>query len=138
MDTACRAYLYLFSTYHVVTGIVSMFFPDFAMSFYKTLYGYDPVERTHLRLIFKPWGALAFFAGFVGLFCATDPQRYIGVVIGLAVLHLLRIYYRLAFEKEIATIGRILPGRNRTNVGILFLGFFILSIWLYQAFGDRI
>lgn len=138
METLCRGYLYLFSTYHVVTGVVSMFFPGFAMSFYKTLYGYDPVERTHLRLIFKPWGALAFFAGVVGLFCANDPQRYVGVVVGLAMLHGLRIYYRIVFEKDIAVVGGIPPNRNRSNVGILLVGFAILIAWLYQAFGDRI
>src|SRR5262245_45764206 len=74
MNGICRAYLFGFSVYHVFTGMVSMFFPTFAMSFYKGLYGYDPVERKHLVLILKPWGALAFFAGFVGLFCATDPN----------------------------------------------------------------
>jgi hypothetical protein len=115
-----------------MTGVISMFFPDFAMSFYKGLYGYDPIERKHLMLILKPWGALAAFAGFAGLFAARDPNRYFGVVLGLALLLLLRIYYRLRFEDGLLSVGGIPPYRNRMSVGILFIGVFILSCWLYQ------
>lgn len=109
-----------------------MFFPNFAMSFYKSLYGYDPIERKHLVLILKPWGSLATFAGIVGLFAARDPKRYVGVVLGLALLLLLRIYYRLRFENGLLSVGGIPPHRNRVSVGILFIGAFILSWWLYQ------
>jgi hypothetical protein len=130
IDFTCSVFLYLFSLYHVITGIISMFFPNFAMSFYKSLYGYDPIERKHLVLILKPWGALAAFAGFVGLFAARDPKRYLGVVLGLALLLLLRIYYRLRFERELLSVGGIPPQRNRVSLAILLFGVLILGAWL--------
>jgi hypothetical protein len=132
MDLACKIFLYIFSIYHMITGIVSMFFPDFAMSFYKILYGYDPIERKHVSLIFKPWGALAAFAGLTGLFAAGNPERYRGVVLSLIILLILRIYYRLRFEHELFSIGGIPPYRNRINLAVLFVGVVILSGWLCQ------
>jgi hypothetical protein len=130
MDRICSAYLYLLSSYHLVTGIVSVCFPGFAMSFYKALYAYDPVERQHIWLVLKPWGALAIFAGVAGFYAARDPQRYVGVVIGLTGLLVLRAVLRLVYEKDAGAMLRIPPRRNRVNVALILAGVLILGSWL--------
>jgi hypothetical protein len=130
MDPLCRAYLWLISVYHVMTGIISFGFPEFAMSFYRKLYGCNPVERRHLALVLKPWGALAVFAGVCGLFAATDPRRYIGVVAGLALLLLLRLIYRAVFYRQLAEISGISSRRNLVNIAFISAGLAILAGWL--------
>lgn len=130
MDTVCRLYLAVLSLYHVVSGILSYFFPNFAMSFYKALYACDPVERRHLALILKPWGALAVCAGICGLFAAADPARYRGVVVALAVLLAARIGYRLACRKKLQEISGIPARRNLISTAVILAGLLILLSWL--------
>ena len=61
-------YVSLLSIYHVFTGVISMFFPNFAFHFYKKFYGCDPLSKDMLVIVLKPWGALSIFAGIMGLF----------------------------------------------------------------------
>ncbi len=79
------------------------------------------MDKSTLKLVLKPWGALAVFAGIAGLFAATDPERYVGVVLGLIVLLCGRIYYRVVFWKDLLSTGGISPYRNRISVGVLLL-----------------
>lgn len=130
MTTICRAYLCLLSSYHVVTGVVSFFFPAFAMRFYRALYACDPAERRQLAIVMKPWGALALFAGISGGFAATDPVRYRGIVAALCLLLVLRIVFRVVCRRELAEVGRIPPHRNLLSIGLIAIGAVILSLWL--------
>lgn len=129
MDYVCRIYLGILSGYHIVTGIVSMFFPEFAMEFYKKLYHCEPLKRDDLFLIMKPWGALAAFAGIVGCYAASDPVRYEGVIRGLILLLVFRIYYRLAFARELGQHANIPRGRNLISVAMIAAGVVILGTW---------
>ena len=122
-------YLVFLSGYHVFTGVVSMFFPGFAMSFYKRLYGCDPVEREQLEIVLKPWGALAIFAGVVGLAAAAAPDDYAGVIWALVGLLALRVYYRARFGAQLLAVGRVPTRRNRANIAMLIAGMVILVIW---------
>lgn len=130
MDRICRGYLWILSGYHIFTGLISVFTPEFAMSFYKKFYDCNPVERKHVALMLKPWGALAVFAGIAGLFAAAAPYRYRGVVIGLVVLLAIRIYYRVAFRRWLQEISGIAPYHNAFNVALLIFGLVILAGWL--------
>ena len=125
-------YVSLLSIYHVFTGVISMFFPNFAFYFYKKFYGCDPLSKDMLVIVLKPWGALSIFAGIMGLFAVYDPERYIGVIVSLVLLLFLRIYYRLFFEKDLYSKGKISPLRNRINVSLLFIGCCILISWLIR------
>lgn len=129
MTMLCSSYLYILSGYHLFTGVVSMFFPGFAMRFYKWFYGCEPPDREDLYLILKPWGALAAFAGIAGLYAAEDPHRYRGVILGLILLLSFRIYYRMAFAGKLAKHARIPRRRNMLNVGMIALGAVILISW---------
>lgn len=130
MDAACRIYLLLLSLYHVATGLVSVFSPRLALRAYKVAYGFDPVERTQLSLVLKPWGALALFAGVAGLFAAADPVRYAGVVLGLSLLLAVRLVLRLLFAREAATVLGIPPRHNLANAALIAVGVVILLSWV--------
>lgn len=132
MNTLCQTYLYILSAYHLFTGMVSMFFPDFAMTFYKWFYSCEPPDREDLFLILKPWGALAAFAGIAGLYAAGDPIRYKGVILGLILLLSFRIYYRVAFARRLKQHANIPLRRNLVNVGMIALGIMILGGWYLQ------
>lgn len=132
MNTLCRTYLYILSAYHLFTGMVSMFFPDFAMTFYKWFYSCEPPDREDLFLILKPWGALAAFAGIAGLYAADDPTRYKGVVLGLILLLSFRMYYRLAFARRLNQHANIPLRRNLVNVSMIALGILIMTAWYVQ------
>jgi hypothetical protein len=133
MTTVCQIYLAVLSGYHVLTGIVSFAFPQFAFRFYAALYACNPSERRQLVLVMKPWGALALCAGVAGLFAATDPVRYWGVVAALWLLLVLRIVFRLGWRDELAVIGRIPPHRNLLSTGIIAAGAVLLGVWLVRS-----
>ena len=108
MNLVCQVYLALLSTYHLASGVLSFFFGEAALRFYKAFYGTDPVERRHLLLILKPWGALSICVGLAGWSAVPDPTRHRGVVLAILVLLLLRITYRVAQHREL-TKHRIHP-----------------------------
>ena len=133
LGVLCRGVLGLLGLYHCVTGVVSVGFPDFSEAFYQTLYHFHPEMTAQYKLILRPWGALALFAGVVGLVAATDPRRYIGVVWAIAGLLLLRVVYRLWLADEMWAVFRIDPGRNVVNVGIILVEVAILVVWCVRA-----
>jgi hypothetical protein len=106
-----------------------MFSPGFAMGFYKKLYHCEPLKRDDLFLILKPWGALAAFAGIAGSYAASDPVRYEGVIWGLILLLLFRIYYRLVFARELEQHANIPRRRNLISVSMIAAGVVILGAW---------
>lgn len=126
---ACRAVLLLLSCYHVVTGVVSVGFPDFSESFYQALYHFHPEMTEQYKLVLRPWGALALFAGVVGLFAFRDPRRYVGVVWSIALLLTMRVVYRTALAEDLWRVFQIDPTRNRINAGIMAVEVIILVAW---------
>jgi len=126
-------YLWILSVYHVFTGIISFFFPEQALSFYKKFYDCNPVERKHLVIVLKPWGALAVFAGIAGIFAALDPGKCKGTVAGLAILLAMRIYYRIAFRDMLRDISGISPHRNLMNICLLLVGIIIIASWFVSG-----
>lgn len=125
-----RGYLGILSSYHIVTGAISFFSPGFALSFYKALYAVDPVEKRHLHIILRPWGALAMGIGVVGWFAAVDPVRYVGVILALLLLLILRAVYRIGLRHELLAISRIPSRRNWLNVALIVVGIIILAAGL--------
>ena len=126
ISEASSAYLAILSVYHVWTGAISFFAPRFALRFYRGMYGCDPVERRHLTLVMRPWGALAIFAGLSGFVAFIEPRARVWIVGATAVLLALRIGYRVALRRELADIARIDARRNRISVSMLASGLFLL------------
>lgn len=119
-------YLAILSVYHVWTGAISYFAPGFALKFYRGMYGCDPVERRHLVLVMRPWGALAIFAGLAGGVAFIEPGARPWIVAATALLLALRIGYRVALRRELAEIARIERRRNAVSTAMLVAGMLVL------------
>lgn len=133
LTLAVQVVLGVLSTYHLVTGVVSVCFPEFSLAFYRALYHFHPQATEQYFMILKPWGALAFCAGVVGLFACHDPRRYRGVVLALAVLLTIRCGYRTLFADDMARVFLIDGARNFANTAIIACEVALLSIWLWRT-----
>lgn len=122
------AYLAVLSTYHVATGLVSFAAPELAMKFYRGAYGCNPVERRHLFIILRPWGALAVFAGLAGFVGLGVPPSRAGIEAALLVLLVMRIAYRIGLRNELREISGIPPRNNLINVSLLVFGSGLLGL----------
>jgi hypothetical protein len=120
-------YLIVLSAYHVATGLLSFAAPQLALKFYRNAYGCNPVERRHLLIILRPWGALAVFAGLVGFGALACPPCRNWIEASLIALLGLRIAYRLGLREELREISGIPPRNNFINIGLLFFGLILLT-----------
>ena len=77
LEIATLIYLFLFSCYHIITGVISVFFPNFAIRFYKMLYGFHPKETEQLKMTLRPWGNFAIVTGVIGFMVLYNIDRYI-------------------------------------------------------------
>jgi hypothetical protein len=121
-------YLVFISVYHLWTGGVSFFAPDFALHFYRAAYGCDPQERRQLLLVLRPWGALAIFAGLAGFVALGVVEARPWIIASLIVLLVLRIAYRVMLRAELREMSRINGKRNAFSIGLLILGVILLGM----------
>lgn len=127
MRALVATYVAGLSLYHVWTGAISYFAPGFALRFYRRFYDCHPVEQRHLHIILRPWGALALFAGVVGLATLPDPGAHPVLTGALALLLALRVGYRVRLRQELREISGIAPARNWANIALLLVGIGILA-----------
>lgn len=127
-------YLFFFSLYHVITGIVSVFFSDFALKFYKKIYGFQPKETVQLKMTFKPWGNFALITGFIGFIVLSDLDKYLMILFPFALLLIIRIGYRVLLREELYKNLKINKYQNWRMViiqltgAILFVSFAIRGL----------
>lgn len=120
-------YLAFLSAYHLWSGGISFFAPEFALRFYRAAYGCEPKERSHLLLILRPWGALAIFAGLAGFVAFFDAGARPSLVAALMGLLLMRIGYRITLRRELKELSGIDGRRNAISIGMLMIGVFLLG-----------
>src|SRR3989344_2973426 len=85
---------------HFYTGTLALFFPTKAVKVYSRLFGVQIPATSEYFVILKPWGALGVFAGTVGLLPIFDPDKYVLVIVALVLLLVMRLFYRLKFQRE--------------------------------------
>lgn len=120
-------YLAFLSCYHIATGLLSYCAPETALRFYRACYGCDPQERRQLAIAMRPWGALAVFAGIMGIGALLEPGMRNWVQVGLILLLGLRVTYRIALRRELLEISGIPEKRNLFSIGFLLLGIILLA-----------
>ncbi len=113
--------LVLLAADHLFTGALGMFFPGRAVKTYSKLFGAEIPETKEYLIILKPWGALGIFAGLVGLLPVLDPKKYIWILGALVILLLMRLVYRLKFQKEATLSLKLARKRNLSHVGLILL-----------------
>lgn len=111
--------LILLSADHLFTGTLAMCFPRRAIRIYIKLFGAKIPDTQEYLVILKPWGALGIFAGLIGLFPVFNPEKYILILWPLAILLLMRLVYRLKFQKEAAVSLKLSRNRNLFHVGLI-------------------
>ena len=125
------AYLYIFAIYHIITGIISVWFAGFALKVYKTIYGFEANDETQLCLVLKPWGNLALCFGLLtSVLIITDSVSQMILVV-LSLLLAIRIYYRLVFRSTMKKHFKISSAQNYKMVLIQLLG---ILLFIYMAF----
>jgi hypothetical protein len=127
LEETASWYLIALSIYHLWTGFISYFAPEAAMRFYRSAYGANPIEQRHLRIILRPWGALAVFTGVAGLSAVWQPSSRHWIEAGLLLLLAMRIGYRIGLRSELAEISRITLTRNWSSIAILLGGLTLLG-----------
>lgn len=135
LTVVVRLVLAVLSAYHLVTGVVSVCFPEFSEVFYQKLYHFHPTMTEQYKLVLKPWGALAFFAGVMGFYACWDPYRYRGVLVGLLILLATRVGYRTLFADELVEVFQIDKPRNAINSGMIAAEVVLFSVWLWRTRG---
>ena len=133
LDAVAAWYIAGLSTYHLFTGAISYFAPSFALRFYRGAYGCNPVERRHLLIILRPWGALAIFAGIAGLAALRVPAARGWIELALLALLLMRFGYRFNLREELREISGITLRHNLINIALLVLGAMLLVAALLGA-----
>ena len=130
-------YVFTLSVYHIWSGAISYLTPRFAMRFYRRFYDCNPIEQRHLLVILRPWGALAIFAGIVGLTALADPYGNPLLLAALCLLLILRVGYRIGLRRDLQLISGITPRRNAIAVACLVVGALILLHGIWAAFEGK-
>lgn len=125
-------YLFLFSLYHVITGTVSVFFPNFALKFYKTLYGFHPKETEQLKITLRPWGNFAIVTGVIGFIVLYDLDRFFLILFPFASLLIIRIWYRLILRKQLYKDLKVTRVQNWRMILIQLLGAILFSWFAFS------
>lgn len=129
LDTLAFIYLFLFSLYHIIQGIVSVFFPNFAIKFNEALYGFKPKEKEQLKMTFRPWGSFAFSVGVSGFLVLSNMKKYFLFLIPFAVLLIFRASYRFILKKELMGYWKVTKIQNWRMIIIQLLGVILFTIF---------
>jgi len=128
LEIATLIYLFLFSCYHIITGVISVFFPNFALRFYRILYGFHPKETEQLKMTLRPWGNFAIAIGVIGFMVLYNMDKFFLILFPFALLLLIRIGYRLKLRSQLYRDLKVTKVQNWRMIIIQLLGI-ILFTW---------
>ncbi len=123
-------YLFLFSLYHVLTGVVSVFLSEYSLKIYKKIYGYHPKETKQLVMTFKPWGTMAIGLGVVGFIALFNLEVYYLMLIAFIVVLGIRAGYRVFLRKELYSYWNVKPIQNWRMIIIQLGGVLLFTIFV--------
>jgi hypothetical protein len=116
-----QAILWFAALSHLVIGLGIMASPDFRQSL-ADFYGARLPSSAEFVYILKPLGAFMVVLGLLAAIAALDPFRHSAVVYGLALLLLLRVGQRFAFQQELQDAFGIDATHN-----LAFAAFFVVQ-----------
>ena len=129
IETLAEIYLFLFSLYHVFTGIISVFFTKFAIRFYQKTYGFHPISINQLLIDAKPWGNLALVVGIIGFMTFFNLNVYFPILFVFCLLLSIRIGYRVYMQDQLYNDMKMKRSENIRMIIIQLMGIF-LFMWL--------
>lgn len=105
-----------------------MFFPNFALKFYKTIYGFHPKETEQLKMTLRPWGNFAIMTGVTGFIVLFNLEKFFLFLLPFSLLLLIRIWYRLTLRKQLYKELKVKSIQNWRMIIIQLIGA-ILFAW---------
>lgn len=106
---------------YLLTGLVSLFFPQRARHWFEYVYGIRLSEET--RLLLKPWGILGLFTAAAGILVLTDLAQYHAFLLLFAALLLARLVLRVVLARAVHERFKLSERRNIRQLSILLLCF---------------
>src|SRR5439155_22546493 len=85
---------------HLVTGLAGVLFPDRAAGLYSRLFGASLSAGSPATAVLRPWGALAVFAGVVGILPIYDPAGFRPILFAFFFFFGFRLLFRLGFAPD--------------------------------------
>ena len=134
LNSLTISYLFLFSLYHAITGVVSVFFPDFALRFYRILYGFHPKETEQLKITLRPWGNFAIAIGFIGFIVLFNLEKFFVILFPFALLLLIRVIYRVNLRNQLYKDLKVTKMQNWRMILIQLLGVILFSWFAFSLF----
>tara|TARA_Y100000310_G_C20701023_1_gene829892 strand:- start:1353 stop:1769 length:417 start_codon:yes stop_codon:yes gene_type:complete len=126
-------YLFLFSIYHVFTGVISVFFSEYSLKFYKKIYGHQPKETKQLIMTFKPWGTMAIGIGFAGIIILFNLKKYSLLLIAFIAILGIRAGYRFLLRNELYNYWKVKPLQNWRMILIQLIGVLVFLSYLIYS-----
>src|SRR3989344_3976863 len=132
LEIATLNYLFLFSCYHIITGVISVFFPNFALRFYRILYGFHPKETEQLKMTLRPWGNFAIAIGVIGFMVLYNMDKFFLILFPFALLLLIRIGYRLKLRSQLYRDLKVTKVQNWRMIIIQLLGIILFTWFVFS------
>lgn len=129
-----QIFLWLMCAFHLIVGIslnVPIGIKEYVGS---SIYGAQvDWGEPQFVYILKPLGAFMFALGIMAAIAARDPVRNKAIVIGFAVLAVLRGLQRIVFQQEIFDTFAIEPGRQVGTIAFMFISAVLLLVLSHFA-----
>lgn len=132
LDYLAILYLFLFSLYHIVQGIISVFFPDSAIKFNKFLYGFELREKKQLKLSLRPWGSFAFVIGIIGFIVLFNIEEYSLILIAFTILLSFRVGYRILLYNQLKKLLKLTKIQNWRMIIVQVIGIVLFVLFLIR------
>lgn len=129
-----KVLLWFVALSHLVLGLGGFVSPGFQEQVAR-LYGADLEWSVPLTYLAQMLGAFMVGLGVAGVAAALDPIRYRAVVVGFAVVLLLRVLQRLLQLELIEATFAIPPGRVVVNAAVF--GLLAIALLVLLALASR-
>ncbi|MDO8659828.1 MAG: hypothetical protein Q7K54_04500 [Candidatus Parcubacteria bacterium] len=83
--------------YHIIIGLIGIFFKDYAVWAAKTFFSFNLTMSPQIEWILNPFAAYILIFGVFMAVAATNPEKYKNIIMVGVVLFAIRIIQRLIF-----------------------------------------
>lgn len=121
MKKALQLILYLVAAYHILLGLVGIFFKGYAVEAAKLFFSFNLTLTPEIYWILNPFAAYVLFFGIFMVVAATDPLKYRNIIYVGVGLFALRIIQRLffAFTASADLISVVNPAQNILHIVVV-------------------
>lgn len=97
MKKTLRTILYIVAAYHILLGLIGIFFKDYAVWAAKNFFSFNLTMDPQVYWVLNPFAAYVLIFGIFMALAATDPVKYKNIIYAGILLFAVRIIQRLIF-----------------------------------------